>query len=442
MRILLVGSGGREHALAWRMAQGGGGDRRVFVAPGNAGTAGEAGVENVDIAATDLEGLADFAAREKVDLTISGAETPLTLGIADLFAERGLRCLGPSRAAARLEGSKVFAKEFLQRHGIASAGYRSFADLGEAMAAVGELGAGDFPVAIKADGLAGGKGVVIAGDAGEAEAALREMLQEGRFGAAGERVVVEEFLQGEEVSFICLVDGKDVLPMASSQDHKAAFDGDAGPNTGGMGAYSPSPLVDGAMHEEIMRGVIRPTVAGMAAEGMEYRGFLYAGLMVGEDGVARVLEYNCRFGDPETQPIMLRLRSDLAAHCLAAAEGRLAGEEAEWDARAALGVVMAAEGYPGEVGTRGAVIRGLGGVGNGGEGKVFHAGTGAGEGDDLVVTGGRVLCATACGESVGAAQKAAYDLVEQINWVGCWYRSDIGYRAVRREAAANSNCGG
>ena len=343
MNVLIVGGGGREHALAWKCAQS---DKveRVYVAPGNAGTSDEAKVSNVDIAAGDIDGLLAFAQRNTIDLTIVGPEGPLVDGIVDRFEDRGSNCFGPRRAAARLEGSKSFTKDFLDRHGIPTADYKSFEQVAAAERYINERGA---PIVVKADGLAAGKGVTVALDRAEAIAAVRDCLEGNRFGAAGARVVVEEFLPGEEASFICMVDGKHILPLASSQDHKARDNGDQGPNTGGMGAYSPAPVVDAAAHEKIMRDIIEPTVMGLAAEGMPYTGFLYAGLMVGPGGAVKVLEYNCRFGDPETQPILLRLKSDLIELCMQAMAGRLDRVRVEWDPRPALGVVMAAGGYPG-----------------------------------------------------------------------------------------------
>lgn len=425
MKILIAGGGGREHALAWKAAQSARVER-VYVAPGNAGTGAEERVQNIAIDADDIHALARFAEDERIDLTLIGPEAPLVMGVADLFAERGLACFGPSRAAARLEGSKTFAKDFLQRHAIPTAAYGSFTD---ADAALAFLDSFEAPVVVKADGLAAGKGVVIAPTRARAEAAITEMLTQQRYGDAGSRVVVEQFLEGEEASFICMVAGEAVLPMASSQDHKAAHDGDTGPNTGGMGACSPAPIVDDAMHRRIMETVIRPTVKGMAADGMPYTGFLYAGLMIGDDGVPRVLEFNCRLGDPETQPIMLRLRSDLIAHCLAAVQGGLAGERAQWDSRCALGVVMAAAGYPGNH-QKGDPIHGLNHDTT--PHKIFHAGTTLTDGK-VTTTGGRVLCPTATGPTPTAAKDAAYQLAKQIKWRGCWYRSDIGHRAVERE---------
>jgi phosphoribosylamine--glycine ligase len=429
MNILIIGGGGREHALAWKAARSPLADR-VFVTPGNAGTAREPGVENVPLAADDIPGLVAFAREYGVGLAIVGPEAPLVAGVVDAFTAAGLRCFGPSRDAARLEGSKSFTKDFLARHGIPTGAYGSFSDETEALEYLYRVG---VPIVVKADGLAAGKGVVLAHDMATAEEAVRAMLSGNRFGEAGHRVVIEELLEGEEASFIVMADGEHILPMASSQDHKARDDGDSGPNTGGMGAYSPAPVVTPEMHERIMAEVIRPTVAGLATEGTPYRGFLYAGLMIGADGTPRVLEYNCRFGDPETQPIMLRLRSDLVALCLAGAEGRLDRETAEWDERAALGVVMAAGGYP-EAYAKGDVIHGLSDVGEDDELKVFHAGTA--ERDGAVVTaGGRVLCVTALGASVAEAQARAYEGVRRIRWERAYYRTDIGHRAIARERA-------
>ncbi|MEA3292636.1 MAG: phosphoribosylamine--glycine ligase [Pseudomonadota bacterium] len=426
MKIMIIGGGGREHALAWKAARSILAEQ-VFVAPGNAGTARESGVENIPIAADDIDALVAFAAEQKIGLTIVGPEAPLVAGVVDRFQAAGLRCFGPGQAAAQLEGSKTFTKDFLKRHRIPTGAYGSFTETGPALDYLETVGA---PIVVKADGLAAGKGVILAETLDEARAAVTEMLAENSFGEAGRRVVVEEFLRGEEASFICMVDGANILPMATSQDHKAAQEGDTGPNTGGMGAYSPAPVVNAAMHERIMEEVIRPTVTGMAADGAPYTGFLYAGLMIGEDGVPKVLEYNCRFGDPETQPIMLRMRSDLVAHCLAALESKLDGETAEWDERVALGVVLSAEGYPGSY-RQGDEIHGLDGL-DGADRKVFHAGTR--QVDDSVVTaGGRVLCATALGATVSEAQRAAYALAENIEWSGMWYRKDIGHRAITRE---------
>jgi phosphoribosylamine--glycine ligase len=426
MNILIIGSGGREHALAWKAAQSPLADK-VLVAPGNAGTAREPKVENVAIAADDVERLVAFAREREVGLTIVGPEAPLVLGVVDAFRAAGLKCFGPTKGAAQLEGSKAFAKDFLVRHGIPTAGYATFTALDPALAHLRERGA---PIVVKADGLAAGKGVIIAKTLAEAEAAVRDMLAGNAFGAAGHRVVIEEFLDGEEASFIVMADGEHALPMATSQDHKRVGDGDTGPNTGGMGAYSPAPVVTPAVHRRVMDEVIQPTVRGMAAEGLPYTGFLYAGLMIMPDGTPKVIEYNCRFGDPETQPIMLRMRSDLVAHCLAALDGRLDAEHAEWDTRAALGVVLAAGGYPGDY-RKGDAIDGLDGA-DSADAKVFHAGTGERDGR-VVTSGGRVLCATALGVDVREAQQRAYALVDRIRWDGMIFRRDIGYRAVARE---------
>ncbi|RMG28804.1 MAG: phosphoribosylamine--glycine ligase [Gammaproteobacteria bacterium] len=429
MKVLVIGSGGREHALAWKVAQS---PRvsKVLVAPGNAGTALEPGTENVPVAVDDLPGLVALARREGVDLTLVGPEAPLVTGIVDAFEEAGLRIFGPRRNAAVLEGSKAFTKDFLQRHGIPTAWYGVFTELDEALAYVREKGA---PIVVKADGLAAGKGVVLARTTAEAEAAVRDMLSGQAFGEAGRRVVIEQFLEGEEASFICMVDGEHVLAMASSQDHKAVGEGDTGPNTGGMGAYSPAPVVTPEMHDRILREVIEPTVRGMAAEGRSYCGFLYAGLMITPDGVPKVLEYNVRFGDPETQPILMRLQSDLVELVEAALEGRLHACEARWDTRAALGVVMAAGGYPGGY-RKGDVIEGLDQPDPEGV-KVFHAGTALSEDGRVVTAGGRVLCVTALGANVTEAARRAYARVAQIHWPDVYYRRDIGHRAIAREAA-------
>ncbi len=432
MKLLVIGGGGREHALAWKAAQSPLADV-VYVAPGNAGTALEPKLENIPIDAEDIDGLIAFARAHQVGLTIVGPEAPLVAGVVDAFQAEGLPCFGPSRAAARLEGSKSFTKDFLARHAIPTAAYRTFTELDPALAYLHERGA---PIVVKADGLAAGKGVIVAMDLATAEAAVRDMLAGNRFGQAGHRVVIEEYLDGEEASFIVMVDGSHVLPMATSQDHKRVGDGDTGPNTGGMGAYSPAPVVTAEVHRRIMDEVILPTVRGMAAEGQPYTGFLYAGLMIVPDAAGRlaprVIEYNCRFGDPETQPIMLRLRSDLVAHCLAALAGRLDTERADWDPRPSLGVVLAAGGYPGAY-DKGLPISGLPSGGDA-DRKVFHAGTRLADGR-VLTAGGRVLCATALGDTVGAAQRSAYALAAQIDWPGVYYRRDIGYRAIAREAA-------
>ncbi len=425
MNVLVIGSGGREHALAWKAAQAEG-VNTVFVAPGNAGTATEPGLQNVALDVMDFAGLAAFAEGNDVGLTIVGPEAPLVEGVVDYFTERNLRCFGPSRGAAQLEGSKAFTKDFLARHDIPTAAYANFTEVEPALAYLREQGA---PIVVKADGLAAGKGVIVAQTLEEAEAAVTDMLSGNAFGEAGCRVVIEEFLDGEEASFIVMVDGQHILPMATSQDHKRIGEGDTGPNTGGMGAYSPAPVVDEAVHARIMEKVIRPTVAGMAAEGNDYTGFLYAGLMIDADGEPKVIEYNCRFGDPETQPIMVRLQSDLVALCNAALDGQLDKTEAQWDARCAIGVVLAAGGYPGSY-AKGTEIRGLDAE-RGDNIKVFHAGT-AQEGDAIVTSGGRVLCVTALGDNIAQAQRDCYAAVDTICWDGVTLRRDIGWRAIAR----------
>ncbi|GAB1149918.1 MAG: phosphoribosylamine--glycine ligase [Shewanella algae] len=431
MQVLVIGGGGREHALAWKAAQSAAVET-VFVAPGNAGTALEPKLENLAIEATDIPALLAFAKQQQIALTIVGPEAPLVLGVVDAFRAEGLNIFGPTEAAAQLEGSKAFTKDFLARHRIPTADYQNFTEIAPAKAYVAELaGRTGFPVVIKADGLAAGKGVIIAQDQTEADAAIDDMLAGNKFGEAGSRVVVEEFLRGEEASFIVMVDGNNILPMATSQDHKARDNADNGPNTGGMGAYSPAPVVTQTVHDWVMANVIRPTVDGMAAEGNVYTGFLYAGLMVAPDGSAKVLEYNCRFGDPETQPIMMRLKSDLVELCLAACRGELDKVSAEYDQRAAVGVVMAAGGYPDDY-RKGDVIEGLS-LGNN-EAKVFHAGTKMVDGH-VVTNGGRVLCATALGNTVTEAQQAAYALVDEVHWDDVYFRTDIGYRAITREQA-------
>lgn len=426
MNILIIGNGGREHALAWKAAQSPLADK-VYVAPGNAGTALEANLTNVDIAPTDIPALVAFAKANSVELTIVGPEAPLVIGVVDAFRAAGLKIFGPSQAAAQLEGSKAFTKDFLARHAIPSAEYQNFTEVDPALAYVRSKGA---PIVIKADGLAAGKGVIVAMTLQEAEDAIQDMLAGNAFGQAGHRIVIEEFLEGEEASFIVMVDGENVVPMATSQDHKRVGDGDRGPDTGGMGAYSPAPVVTDEIHQRVMEQVIWPTVRGMAAEGNTYIGFLYAGLMITEDGQPKVIEFNCRFGDPETQPIMLRLRSDLVELCLAGAEGKLADKTSEWDERPSLGVVLAAGGYPGEY-RQGDVIHGLPQQENV-DGKVFHAGTRLQE-NQVLTSGGRVLCVTALGETVAEAQKRAYQLAEGIQWQGSFCRKDIGYRAIARE---------
>ena len=425
MNILVIGNGGREHALAWKFNNG---RHRVFVAPGNPGTALEPGVSNVPITPEQLPELVAFARDCEIDLSVVGPEAPLVAGIVDAFEAAGLRCLGPSQAAARLEGSKAFCKAFLARHGIPTAAYGSFTELAPALDFVHQL---DRPVVVKADGLAAGKGVILTDNAEQATRALRDLLEHDALGEAGRQVVVEEHLRGEEVSFIALVDGEHILPLASSQDHKARNNGDLGPNTGGMGAYSPAPVVDEILHQRILDEVITPTVRGMAAEGCPYRGFLYAGLMITDDGTPQVLEFNCRLGDPETQPLVLRLRSDLAELCEATLMGRLDQQTATWDPRTALGVVLTAAGYPGQY-RKGDVIEGLPDRAEAGF-KCFHAGTAWNDRGQLITQGGRVLCATALGESAAEAQRNAYNLARRVHWEGVYYRTDIGYRALARE---------
>lgn len=427
MKVLLVGNGGREHALAWKIAQSPK-VTQVFVAPGNAGTALEVNVENVAIASDDLDGLLAFAKDNDVALTVVGPEVPLVLGIVDRFAAEGMRCFGPSQAAAQLEGSKAFTKDFLARHNIPTAAYGNFTEIDAAVEYVKSVGA---PIVIKADGLAAGKGVIIAQTEQEAIDAINDMLAGNAFGDAGHRVVIEEFLTGEEASFIVISDGEYSLPMASSQDHKARDNGDLGPNTGGMGAYSPAPVVTPEIHDKIMQQVIEPTIKGMADEGNLFTGFLYAGVMVSPDGEIKVLEFNVRFGDPETQPIMMRLRSDLVDLLEHALDGTLDGASSEWDSRAALGVVLAAGGYPMEH-AKGRIISGLP-VKASEDSKVFHAGTKEQDGQ-VVTAGGRVLCAVGLGDTVTEAQQKAYGLTRQISWDDVYYRDDIGYRAVSREA--------
>jgi len=425
MKVLIVGSGGREHALAWKCAAS---PRvtEVLVAPGNAGTALEPRVRNVAVSADDLTGLVALAAKEQVALTIIGPEGPLVAGVVDEFKAHGLACFGPSRAAARLEGSKAFTKEFLRRHRIPTAAYATFT---RASFSADYVRRQRPPFVVKASGLAAGKGVVILDSAEEAIAAAQAMF-DGRFGPAGSEVVIEEFLPGEELSFIVMADGRDALPLATSQDHKRRDDDDRGPNTGGMGAYSPAPVATGAVHARAMREVIEPTIRGLAADGMPFTGFLYAGLMIAPDGTPNVVEFNCRLGDPETQPLLMRLRSDLTVLCEAALAGRLAGAQAEWDPRAALGVVMAAAGYPDAVRT-GDPIAGLEAAARL-PGKVFHAATRVSEGR-IVTSGGRVLCATGMGATVSEARRQAYALADAIRWEGVHYRRDIGYRALERE---------
>lgn len=425
MNVLIIGNGGREHALAWKIVQ----DpqvQKVYVAPGNAGTATEPKCENITIDVLDLEKLADFA-EKNVTLTIVGPEAPLVKGVVNLFRKRNLKCFGPTAEAAQLEGSKAFTKDFLARHAIPSADYQNFTEIEPALAYLKEKGA---PIVIKADGLAAGKGVIVAMTLTEAEDAVKDMLSGNAFGEAGSRVVIEEFLEGEEASFIVMVDGENVLPMATSQDHKRVGDADTGPNTGGMGAYSPAPVVTPEIHQRIMNEVIYPTVKGMAKEGNVYTGFLYAGLMIDKSGTPKVIEFNCRFGDPETQPIMLRLQSSLVDLVEAALAKKLNVTTANWDTRCSLGVVLAAQGYPADY-PKGDEITGLDKAVSK-NGKVFHAGTTVNN-NRIVTNGGRVLCATALGNTVLEAQQNAYSLAEQIHWKGCFYRHDIGYRAIKRE---------
>lgn len=433
MNVLVIGSGGREHALAWKAAQS---DKvaKVFVAPGNAGTALEPKLENVAISVEDLPSLVDFAKNNDIALTIVGPEVPLVLGVVDAFEAEGLKCFGPSKGAAQLEGSKAFSKDFLAKHKIPTADYQVFTEIPPAIAYIEKMGA---PIVIKADGLAAGKGVILAETNEEAIAAVEDMLAGNKFGDAGARVVIEEFLFGEEASFIVMADGKNILPMATSQDHKARNNGDTGPNTGGMGAYTPAPVVTRDVHDRIMKEVIEPTVEGMAKDGLPYTGFLYAGVMITPDGTPKVLEFNCRFGDPETQPIMMRLQSDLSELCLAALDKRLNEVTAKWDFRAALGVVMAAGGYPDDY-RKGDVIKGLDSdvIKNAADIKVFHAGTSTNEAGEVVTSGGRVLCVTALGENVTEAQKRAYDSLKEISWQDVYYRTDIGHRAISREAVS------
>lgn len=426
MKVLVIGNGGREHALAWKAAQSADVET-VFVAAGNAGTAIEPKLENVNIDGEDIDALVTFAKENDIALTIVGPEAPLVIGLVDAFEKEELPIFGPTKAAAQLEGSKSFTKDFLARHNIPTGSYGNFTEIPAAVAYIKQQGA---PIVVKADGLAAGKGVILAQTEEEAIAAVEDMLAGNAFGDAGSRVVIEEFLFGEETSFIVMVDGETVLPMASSQDHKARDNGDLGPNTGGMGAYSPAPVVTPEIHDRIMNEVIMPTVKGMNAEGNRYRGFLYAGVMVAPDGTPKVLEYNCRFGDPETQPIMMRLRSDLVAMCLAAVNGELDSVEADWDPRASLGVVLAAGGYPASY-NKGDVISGYDAELPEHQ-KVFHAGTTQKDGN-IVTNGGRVLCAVSLGNTVAEAQAGAYEVVKQISWDKVYFRTDIGHRAVSRE---------
>ena len=426
MKLLVIGSGGREHALAWKLAQ----SPRVtdiLVAPGNAGTTHTAKCRNVALNVTDIAGLLKLAQDEAVALTVVGPEVPLVAGVVDTFRAAGLRIFGPTAAAAQLEGSKAYAKDFLARHGIPTAYYAVHSQVDAALAYVHEKGA---PIVIKADGLAAGKGVIVAMTLAEAEAAVRDMLEGNAFGDAGARVVIEEFLAGEEASFISMVDGHTALPMATSQDHKRVFDGDTGPNTGGMGAYSPAPVVTPEVHARVMREVVNPTVQGMLEDGIPFTGFLYAGLMIDASGAPKVIEFNVRFGDPETQPVMLRLESDLLDLLDAAIDGKLDGAHAQWNPQPALGVVMAAKPYP-ETPITGDVITGLGNVPA--SAKVFHAGTAQDAAGNVVSAGGRVLCVCALGDTVHAAQRAAYAGVAAIHWANEFHRNDIGWRAIARE---------
>ena len=425
MKVLVIGNGGREHALTWKAAQS---DlvSEVFVAPGNPGTALEPKTKNVNIGVCDVDALADFAEKEKIDLTIVGPEAPLVAGIVDEFKKRNLKIFGPTKAAAQLEGSKSFTKDFLMRHNIPTAKYKNFTDVNEALSYLDSV---EIPVVVKADGLAAGKGVIVAQTRQEAKDAVKDMLSGNAFGEAGCKVVIEDFLSGEEASFIVMVDGKNVLPMATSQDHKRVGDGDQGPNTGGMGAYSPAPVVTKTVYDRVMEQIIYPTVKGMAAENNEYVGFLYAGLMIDDAGNPKVIEFNCRFGDPETQPIMMRMKSDLVELCDAACDGKLDTKTCEYDERPAVGVVLAAEGYP-QSPRKGDVISGLESAAEPGS-KIFQAGTKQTDGK-IVTSGGRVLCATALGSDIKEARDNAYKLAETVSWNGMFYRNDIAYRAIAR----------
>ena len=425
-KVLIVGSGGREHAFTWKIAQSEH-VSSVYVAPGNAGTALEPKTENISISVSDIIGLKEFALAEKIDLTIIGPEAPLVDGIFDIFSDAGLKCFGPSKKAAQLEGSKSFAKDFMIRHGIPTAEYKVFKDFNEAERYIKKT---DKPLVIKADGLAAGKGVIIAQTEQEAVNAVRSMLLNREFGEAGNEVVIEEMLTGEEASFIVVADGVNIVPLATSQDHKAIFDGDKGPNTGGMGAYSPAPVVTPAVYKRIMENVIQPTVQGLLADGLKFTGFLYAGLMIDKDGMPKVLEYNVRCGDPETQPIMMRLQSDLFLLCNAAVEGKLGHVKVKWDSRCSLGVVMASGGYPGQY-QKGDIIKGLS-ESDDLVGKVFHAGT-AFDGQNIITSGGRVLCVTTLGDDVAEAYGNAYKIVKNINWNNAYYRTDIGYKAIKQK---------
>lgn len=430
MKILVIGGGGREHAIAWKCAQSAKVDT-VYLAPGNAGSALDNKQENIAIDVMDFDALAQFAKNEDIGLTIVGPEAPLVEGIVDFFNEKDLACFGPSRGASQLEGSKSFTKDFLARHNIPTADYQSFTKVEPANA---YLDTQNIPIVIKADGLAAGKGVVIAETLEDAKNTVADMLSGNAFGEAGCRVVIEEFLAGEEASFIVMVDGENILPMATSQDHKRAGDGDTGPNTGGMGAYSPAPVVTDVVYKRIMDDVIQPTVHGMAAEGNRYSGFLYAGLMIDNDGQPKVIEYNCRFGDPETQPIMLRLKSDLSELCQLALKGQLNEATIEWDSRPAVGIVLAAGGYPDNY-SKGEEISGLPNSDSELD-KIFHAGTKLSVDGKVLTNGGRVLCATALGANILEAQQNAYALANKVNWKECYKRNDIAYRAIDREKAS------
>ena len=423
MKILIVGSGGREHALAWKVRQSTK-VSSVYVVPGNAGTALEEGIENVSIDVEDIPNLLKFSQQENIELTIIGPEVPLVAGIVDAFTNAGLKCFGPTAKAAQLEGSKTYCKDFMARHNIPTAEYKTFTENQPAIEYIKSKGA---PIVVKADGLAAGKGVIVAETVQQAIAAVEDMLSGNGFGEAGHRVVIEEFLAGEEASFIVIADGDFALPMASSQDHKARDNGDKGPNTGGMGAYSPAPIVTPKIHQKVMDDIINPTLQGMQADGIPYSGFLYAGLMIGKDGSMKVLEYNCRFGDPETQPIMMRLKSDLVELCLAALDKNLSNLSTEWDERPALGVVLASGGYPDSY-NKGDVISGLP-VNEQVDAKVFHAGTAESNGN-VITSGGRVLCACALGSDIMDAQQKAYQLTRQIHWDNVFYRTDIGFKAI------------
>jgi len=427
MNVLIIGGGGREHALAWKTAQS---DNvsNVFVAPGNAGTALEADLTNVNIGVEDIDAQVAFAKENQIELTIIGPEVPLVLGVVNAFKAAGLKCFGPDKDAAQLEGSKAFSKDFLAKHNIPTAAYDVFTEIEPAHAYLDKVGA---PIVIKADGLAAGKGVILADTIEEAKEAVSDMLAGNKFGDAGSRVVIEEFLVGEEASFIVMADGKNILPMATSQDHKARNNGDTGPNTGGVGAYTPAPVVTPEIHDRIMETVIKPTIEGMAKDGLPYTGFLYAGVMIDANGIPKVLEFNCRFGDPETQPIMMRLQSDLAELCLAAIDGKLDTVTAQWDKRAALGVVMAAGGYP-DTYRKADIISGLDNASDS-DLKVFHAGTALNDAGEVITSGGRVLCITALGDTVSAAQKRAYEGLKLVTWKQAYFRTDIGHRAVSRE---------